>query len=67
MGLRKGWPAEEPWQTFFDPELLMRDLRNMGFGHVGDNGQEDINGRYFEDRKDGLQVGSLSHIMKAQV
>jgi methyltransferase (TIGR00027 family) len=59
--------AGEPWQTFFDPELLMRDLRNMGFGYVEDNGQEDINTKYFKDRKDGLRVGSLSHIMKAQV
>jgi methyltransferase (TIGR00027 family) len=59
--------AGEPWQTFFEPELLMKDLRNMGFGHVEDNGQEDINTRYFKDRKDGLQVGSLSHIMKARV
>lgn len=59
--------AGEPWQTFFDPELLIRDLRSMGFGYVEDNGREKINTRYFKDRKDGLQVGSLSHIMKAQV
>ena len=39
----------------------------MGFGYIKDNGPEDINTRYFKDRKDGLQVGSLSHIMKAQV
>jgi methyltransferase (TIGR00027 family) len=59
--------AGEPLQTFFDPELLTRDLRAMGFGYIKDNGPEDINTRYFKDRKDGLQVGSLSHIMKAQV
>jgi methyltransferase (TIGR00027 family) len=59
--------AGEPWQTFFEPELLIRDLHNMGFGKVEDKGQEDINTRYFMDRKDGLRVGSLSHIMKAQV
>jgi methyltransferase (TIGR00027 family) len=57
----------EPWQTVFDPELLTRDLHNMGFGHVEDSGQEDINTRYFKDREDGLRVGSLSHIMYAQV
>ncbi len=59
--------AGEPWQAYFDPKLLARELRAMGFGYVGDLGQEEINARYFKDRKDGLQVGSLSHIMNAQV
>jgi methyltransferase (TIGR00027 family) len=59
--------AGEPWQAFFDPELLTRDLRAMGFGHVEDKGPEEINARYFQNRKDGLRVGSLSHIMRAQV
>jgi hypothetical protein len=39
----------------------------MGFGYVEDNGQEEINARYFKNRKDGLRVGSLSHVMNAQV
>ncbi len=59
--------AGEPWQAFFDPGLLTRDLRAMGFGYVEDNGPEEINKRYFKDRKDGLRVGSLSHLIKAQV
>ncbi len=59
--------AGEPWQAFFDPALLTRDLRAMGFGYVEDNGPEEINARYFKDRKDGLRVGSLSHLMKAQL
>lgn len=59
--------AGEPWQTFFDPGLLAMDLRAMGFEHSEDNGPEEINARYFDGRKDGLRVGSLSHIMKAQV
>ena len=59
--------AGEPWQAFFDPVLLMRDLRNMGFRYVEDIGPEEINERYFKDRKDGLRVGSLSHVMKARV
>jgi methyltransferase (TIGR00027 family) len=57
----------EPWQAFFDPALLTRDLRAMGFGYVEDNGPEEINARYFKNRKDGLRVGSLSHMMNAQV
>jgi hypothetical protein len=59
--------AGEPWQAFFDPELLRRDLRAMGFGYVDDKGPAEINARYFKDRKDGLRVGSLSHLMKARV
>jgi methyltransferase (TIGR00027 family) len=59
--------AGEPWKAFFDPELLTKDLRGMGFRYVEDNGPEEINARYFKNRKDGLRVGSLSHIMKAQV
>jgi methyltransferase (TIGR00027 family) len=59
--------AGEPWQTFFDPGSLMRDLQAMGFGYVEDNGPEEINARYFKNRKDGLRVGSLSHVMIARV
>jgi methyltransferase (TIGR00027 family) len=59
--------AGEPWQAFFDPGLLMRDLQAMGFGYVEDNGPEEINGRYFKNRQDGLRVGSLSHLMNARV
>jgi methyltransferase (TIGR00027 family) len=57
----------EPWQAFFDPTLLTRDLRAMGFRYVEDSGPDEINARYFKDRKDGLRVGSLSHVMKARV
>jgi methyltransferase (TIGR00027 family) len=59
--------AGEPWQAFFDPEVLTKDLRAMGFGYVEDKGSEEINTMYFKNRKDGLQVGSLSHLMNAQV
>ena len=57
----------EPWQAFFDPRLLTRDLRAMGFEYIEDNGPEEINTKYFKNRKDGLRVGSLSHVMNAQV
>lgn len=59
--------AGEAWQTRFAPALLANDLRGMGFGHVEDKGPGDINNRYFKDRKDGLRVGSLSHIISAWV
>jgi len=59
--------AGEPWKAFFDPGSLASELRAMGFGYVVDLGPEEINARYFKDRKDGLRVGSLSRLMNAQV
>ncbi len=59
--------AGELWKTFFDPALLTKELRAMGFRYVENKGPEEINASYFKNRKDGLRVGSLSHIMKAQV
>ena len=64
---RRVGSAGEPWQAFFDPEVLTRDLRAMGFRRVEDMGPEEINAKYFNDRKDRLRVGSLSHLMNAQV
>jgi methyltransferase (TIGR00027 family) len=66
LARRVAW-AEEPWQAFFDPELLTTDLRGMGFRFVKDQGPEEINARYFKNRKDELRVGSLSHLMNARV
>src|SRR5262249_6150932 len=59
--------AGEPWHTFFDPAELVNDLQALGFGHVEDVGAEGINERYFKDRTDGLRVGSMTHLMNAQV
>jgi len=59
--------AGEPWKAFFDPGLLTRDLRAMGFRYAEDKGPEEINARYFKNRKDELRVGSLSHLMNAWV
>ena len=64
---RRGASAGEPWQTFFAPEILTSDLRAMGFRSIEDKGPEELNARYFNNRKDGLRVGSLSHVMNAQV
>ena len=59
--------AGEPWQTSFDPGLLKRDLRVMGFGYVEDKGPEEINEIYFKNRKDGLRTWSLTNVMSARV
>lgn len=59
--------AGEPFQTYFDPPVLITNLRNMGFAHLIDMTPEEMNARYFQNRKDGLRVGTLAHIMYAQV
>ncbi|WP_319586659.1 class I SAM-dependent methyltransferase [uncultured Desulfobulbus sp.] len=59
--------AGEPFQTFFEPLLLERNLREMGFGQVVDMAPEKMDARYFKGRTDGLRVGKLSHIMHARV
>jgi methyltransferase (TIGR00027 family) len=57
----------EPWRTFFDPPALIDELHSLGFSHVRDNGPDEINARYCANRADGLRVGSLSHLMYAEV
>ena len=39
----------------------------MGFRYIEDKGPDEINAHYFKDRKDGLKVGSLSHVMIARI
>jgi methyltransferase (TIGR00027 family) len=57
----------EPWQTFYDPNSLIKDLNAMGFTQVEDIGPEEINERFFKDRADKLMVGNFGHLMKAQL
>ena len=58
----------EPFQTFFDPAELTTELRRMGFASFEDLGAEEINGRYFSDRSDGLRIGGgIGRLMKTQV
>jgi O-methyltransferase involved in polyketide biosynthesis len=57
----------EPWVGFFDPDLLIMDLKTLGFTQVEDFGPEKINAKFFNDRTDRLMVGNFGHIMKAQL
>lgn len=57
--------AGEPFQSFFDPAALDRQLRALGFVAVKDRGPEALNARYFSDRADGLSVGDMGHIVTA--
>jgi methyltransferase (TIGR00027 family) len=57
--------AGEPWQTFFDPDELRRDLLALGFAMAEDVPPEVINARYFAGREDGLRVGGIGHLFWA--
>jgi methyltransferase (TIGR00027 family) len=60
--------AGEPFQLFFEPAELDRELHATGFHHLDDLGAQEINARYFSDRKDGLKIrGNLGRLMSARV
>jgi len=57
--------AGEPFQLFFDPKALVRDLAREGFRDIEDLDGEAINARYFAGRADGLAVGGSGHVLSA--
>jgi methyltransferase (TIGR00027 family) len=57
--------AGEPWQTFFDPVDLVRELLALGFAVAEDVPPAAINARYFVRRRDGLEAGGVGHLMWA--
>jgi len=59
--------AGEPWQTFFEPASLRRELEAMGFGQIEDLTPDEVNARYFAGRTDGLRVGALGRLVCAIV
>jgi len=50
--------AGEPFQLFFTPENLERELRAAGFRAVDLVDSDGLNGRYFRGREDGLALPS---------
>ncbi|MCF6248737.1 MAG: class I SAM-dependent methyltransferase [Desulfobacula sp.] len=64
---RKMAAIGEPWQTFFVPQQLAIELKNIGFTQVEDIDPGNINYRFFNDRTDNLKVGNFGHLMKAKV
>jgi len=56
MGRRQAAALGEPWITFMDPSVLAGELRARGLGEIDDLDPEELNRRYFTDRKDGLRV-----------
>src|SRR5215470_8829367 len=58
--------AGEPWQTFFEPAALMRELEQLRFTVVEDFGPEQAFERYFRGRSDGLRSGGIGRLMRAR-
>jgi methyltransferase (TIGR00027 family) len=59
--------AGEPFRLFFEPAQLAAKLRETGFSYIEDLGSEEINGRYFTGRTDGLQLKSnLGRLLSAR-
>jgi methyltransferase (TIGR00027 family) len=46
----------EPFRLFFTPEQMQEELREAGFTRVEAQTPQEMNERYFRDRKDGLQL-----------
>jgi methyltransferase (TIGR00027 family) len=57
--------AGEPWTDGFNPITLMMELCSLGFAAAQDVSGEELNGRYFAGRADGLRVGTIAHLMWA--
>lgn len=57
--------AGEPFQTFFERDELVEQLRAMGFTDIGNLDGTVLNQRYFAGRTDGLRIGALGQIMSA--
>lgn len=46
----------EPWQTYFDPQTLIDNLRALGFSDISFLSSEAAEQTYFQRRSDGLQA-----------
>jgi len=57
--------AGEPWLSSFNPSALQRQLLALGFGSAASFAANELNARYFAQRKDGLGVGGAFRIMRA--
>ncbi len=53
----------EPWKCFFEPEILINNLKDIGFTEIEDIGPDDINKKYFNNRFDRLKVGGFGRLM----
>lgn len=57
--------AGEPWQTWFAPDDLARELRAMGFARLEELDGPALNQRYFRGREQRLGGASAGRVMTA--
>lgn len=57
----------EPWITFFDPGDLRALLLRTGFKTIEDLGAEELNARYFANRRDRLWVAPAVRVASVRV
>lgn len=56
----------EPFRLFFEPPALAARLRSRGFQSIEDLGTDEINARYFSNRRDKLRIGGrLGRFLRA--
>jgi len=65
MVSRRVAKAGEPWRTFFDPAVLARDLRGLGFDRLEDLDGSALDARYFGGRAPFLRGRSAGHVLTA--
>jgi methyltransferase (TIGR00027 family) len=53
--------------TYFDLDMLTRDLKRIGFADVELFGPEEMNERYCKDRTDGLRIQNQMYLVKARI
>ncbi|PYM09006.1 MAG: SAM-dependent methyltransferase [Candidatus Rokuibacteriota bacterium] len=59
--------AGEPWRTWFDPTVLARDLRELGFTQLEDLDAATLDARYFDGGEGPLGGRSVAHVMTAKM
>jgi methyltransferase (TIGR00027 family) len=57
--------AGEPFQLFFMPDELERELRSAGFQRIEQRDSDQLNEMYFKDRADGLKLSAVKLAMLA--
>jgi hypothetical protein len=57
----------EPFKSFFEPNQLAEQVRQLGFAEVSDFGPDEAAARYFAGRTDGLRPLASEHLMRARV
>jgi methyltransferase (TIGR00027 family) len=64
---RKVAAMGEPFQLFFPPAELAATIQRLGFSDLEDMGTDELNARYFRNRKDGLRLrGGIGRLMRAR-